>query len=180
MSPRAVAFTPLVATAMRPIVSAVALLAVTAAPAIAADGCRFLLCIAGPWQSIPECRPTVLEVFRQTALGRPFPTCELSGEGSQAFNAGHIAGTCPDMYKVYNDLNGRYLRCTYRWKVDVFIDGYGLWSTVHWDKFGTSTWYSESARQQLGADALDPKYDQDLDEWSKANPPPGGGGGGEG
>ena len=33
----------------------------------AADGCKFLLCIAGPWSSISQCVPTVHDVFRDLA-----------------------------------------------------------------------------------------------------------------
>jgi hypothetical protein len=152
---------------------AVALVTFVAAGTVqAADGCKFLLCIAGPWTVIPECRATVLQVFRDTALGRPFPTCDMSGEGSQAQNALNTESTCPEMYRQYNDYSGAYMGCAYNWKIDVYIDGYGLWETVYWDTFGTSTWYSDSARAQLNAEDLDPKYDNDLAAWEAAHPEP--------
>jgi len=138
----------------------------------AADGCKFLLCIAGPWQQIAECRPTVLQVFRDTALGKPFPACDTSGESSQALNELNTHTTCPEMYRQYNDYSGAYVGCAYRWKIDVYIDGYDLWETVYWDLFGTSTWYSPSAEEMLGPDSLDPKYEQDQAAWDKAHQPP--------
>lgn len=146
----------------------------------ASDGCKFLLCIAGPWTVIPECRPTVLKVLRDTALGKPLPVCEMSGEGNQATNELTTAQTCPEMYRQYNDDSGAYIGCAYSYKIDVRIDGYDLWETVFWDVWGTSTWYSQGARDQLGAGNLDPKYDRDLAAWDAAHQPPDDGGGAPG
>lgn len=139
----------------------------------AADGCKFLLCIAGPWQQIVQCRPTVLEVFRDLALGRPFPACDLSGEGNSAASQWTTEETCPNFYRHYHPNSGAYLRCTFAGKIDVLING-SLWSTVYWDRSGragTSTWYSDEARTSLTADLLDPRYDADKAAWDALHPP---------
>lgn len=49
-------------------IASVTMFASTSAHAV--DGCKFLLCIAGPWTSIPACVSTVKQVFRDLARGR--------------------------------------------------------------------------------------------------------------
>lgn len=137
----------------------------------AADGCKFLLCIAGPWQSISECRPTVYEVFRDLARGRPFPTCDMSGEGNSANNAWATEATCPIMYRHYDAESGAYSGCTYTGRINVYMQG-NLWSQVYWNNRGdTSTWYSDYARSQLttpGAAPLDETFQNDVNNWNAA------------
>ena len=82
-------------------------------PTQAADGCRFLLCIAGPWSSIAECRPTVYEVFHDLSRGRPFPSCDMSGPGNIANNMWTNEASCPSMYRQYTPESGAYAGCTY-------------------------------------------------------------------
>jgi len=149
----------------------------TSSLASAVDGCKFLLCIAGPWQSIALCTPTVLAVFRDLARGKAFPTCDTSGEGNSAGNQWTTEATCPEMYRRYNEVSGAYAGCIYRGRIDVYIDD-EPWSTVYWDMFGTSTWYGDYAREKLSSDMLDPKFDQDQAAWDAAHPdePPDGGG----
>ncbi|MEK8034274.1 hypothetical protein AACH06_25895 [Ideonella sp. DXS29W] len=107
-------------------------------------------------------------------MGRPFPTCDFadSGNGTSSENEYIVQGTCPEMYKQFHPTNDRYLRCTYRWRIPVYIDGYGLWEIVYWDTFGTSTWYSDAARENLEGQPLDPRYDEDQAAWDKAHQPP--------
>lgn len=135
----------------------------------AADGCKFLLCIAGPWHSIAECRPTVHEVFRDLAKGRPFPTCAMSGGGNSAWNTWANEPTCPIMYRLYNDENGSYVGCRYPGQISVQING-TPWSTVFWDFGGnTRTQWSETARLSLnqpGAAALDESFKNDVGSWN--------------
>jgi hypothetical protein len=134
----------------------------------AADGCKFLLCIAGPWTTIPECRPTVYEVFRDLALGRSFPTCDMSGDGNNAGNAWTTEATCPIMYRRY-DHEGYYSGCVYPGLISVYIEG-SLWSQVYWNNRGeTSTWYSDTARESLtqdGAAPLDDTFMNDVSTWN--------------
>lgn len=140
-----------------------------AAPsAQAADGCKFLLCIAGPWNSIAECRPTVREVFRDLARGRPFPMCAMSGAGNAASNNWATEQTCPAMYRQYNH-DGMYSGCTYPGRIEVFIEG-RPWSTVYWG-FGdnTSTYWTPEALSKLnqpGAAPVDQTFQNDVNSWN--------------
>jgi hypothetical protein len=152
---------------------AVAAVLISTDHAKAADGCEFLLCIAGPWQLLAQCRPTVLEVFRDLARGRPLPACDMSGDGNGAGNHWNTEETCPIFYRQYDAYSGRYASCTFAGRIDVHINGLP-WSTVHWDRAGhegTSTWYGEEARNSLTAEMLDPRYDADAAAWDALHPP---------
>jgi hypothetical protein len=135
----------------------------------AADGCKFLLCVAGPWASISQCVPTVHKVLRDLALGRSFPVCDMSGAGNSANNAWLDEASCPGMYHQYNDESGAYMACTYPARISVYVNG-ELWSQVYWDmSANTSTWYSETARAKLeqpDGPPLDDRYLNDLTNWN--------------
>lgn len=138
----------------------------------AADGCKFLLCIAGPWASISQCVPTVREVFRDLARGRPFPTCSMSGAGNSANNTWVDRAACPSMYRQYDSESGSYVGCSYPGRISVYVNG-GLWSQVFWNMGGdTSTVYSDTARtsltQQPGSLPLDDLFLNDLNGWNSA------------
>ncbi len=150
-----------------------AALGVTAsAPAYAVDGCKLLLCLAGPWGSISECVGTVQQALHDLARGRPFPVCDMGGSDTSAQNTWNSQGTCPPWYRNYNDYNGNYVSCTYPSKIDVKVNGQ-LWTTVNWDMSGnTSTWYSDAAKAALSGSQLDPKYDQDKAQWEAEQQPP--------
>lgn len=157
---------------LKPVVLSAALAALgafSAAPAYAVDGCKLLLCLAGPWGSISECRGTVLQAFRDMARGRPFPTCAMSGAGNSAGNNWADQSTCPAMYRQYDSDSGAYSGCTYPGRITVNING-ALWSQVYWDYSGnTSTWYSDAARTQLtqpNAAPLDDTFNSDLTRWN--------------
>ena len=47
-------------------------------PAQAVDGCKVLLCMAGNWQHISQCEPTVSRALRDVALGRSLSAIVLS------------------------------------------------------------------------------------------------------
>lgn len=147
---------------------AAVVLTASASVASAADGCKFLLCIAGPWTTIPECRPTVYEVFRDLAKGKAFPSCAMSGAGNSAGNTWMSESTCPPMYRRYNDYSSFYEGCTYSGRISVYING-GLWSQVYWDTSKTSTWYSEAAKASLsqpGTAPLDNTFENDVAAWN--------------
>jgi hypothetical protein len=146
-------------------------LCMSAGASRAADGCTVLLCLAGPWMSIQQCVPPVAQTLRDLALGKPFPVCDMSGEGNGARNDWATEATCPEMYRNYNQDNGVYEACAYPGRITVVIDGQ-LWSEMFWTTSGpTSTRYSDYARAQLG-DSLDPTYDRDLAAWEAAHQPP--------
>jgi len=137
----------------------------------AVDGCKFLLCIAGPWSSISECVGTVHAVFRDLARGRPFPVCTMSGgPGNSANNAWVGESDCPSMYRQYSAESGAYTGCTYPGRISVYVNG-GLWSQVYWNMGGgTTTWYSDTARSSLtstpGSLPLDDTFVNDLTSWN--------------
>lgn len=162
-------------------IAAVILVGLASSAAHAADGCKFLLCIAGPWQSISECRPTVKEVLRDLARGHPIPTCNMGSSGSSNTGASYrynSASTCPRMYWRLNPRTGDYYHCSYPYVITVNIDG-ALWEKVYFQTDGdTSTWYSDAARSALKGD-IDPTYDRDLSAWEASQQPsPGDGDGG--
>lgn len=149
-------------------VSAVAVLTAWLPSAHAVDGCKFLLCIAGPWQSISQCVPTVKEVFHDLALGHPFPTCSMSGAGNNANNTRMSEGLCPGMYRLYDESHA-YVGCTYSDRIAVYIGG-DLWSQVYWNRQGnTSTWWSDAALTSLAqpnAAPIDETFKNDLTAWN--------------
>ena len=77
-----------------------ALAALAPSPAHAVDGCKVLLCLAAPsWRSIPECVPTINQLHRDLARGKPFPVCSMAGAGNSANNTWASApGYCPPQY----------------------------------------------------------------------------------
>ena len=134
----------------------------------AADGCKFLLCIAGPWSSISQCVPTVHAVFHDLARGRPFPTCSMAGAGNSANNTWVGESSCPSMYRRYGE-NG-YEGCSYPGLISVSVNG-APWSQVFWNTGGsTSTLYSNTATtamtQQTGSAPIDDHFVTDLNRWN--------------
>lgn len=59
-------------------VGGLALLLSSTAPAYAADGCKVLLCFAGNWRDISECRPEVEQALKDQAKGKGWPTCQTT------------------------------------------------------------------------------------------------------
>jgi hypothetical protein len=65
----------------KPAQIALILLASAASPAVAQDasfGCKVLLCAAAStpsWSGIPYCVPVMQQLFKQLALGKPWPVC---------------------------------------------------------------------------------------------------------
>lgn len=133
----------------------------------AADGCKFLLCIAGPWTTIPECRATVYEVFRDLAKGKAFPTCAMSGVGNSAGNSWMSEATCPILYRRYNDYSSFYEGCAYTGKISVVING-APWSDVYWNTSTTATWYSQEAKSALSSSPLDTTFSNDIAAWNSS------------
>ena len=89
--------------------SLLAALAGFTVPAHAVDGCKVLLCLAAPsWRSIPECVPTINQLHRDLARGKPFPACSMAGAGNSANNAWASAPTnCPPQYtRVFEGESG--------------------------------------------------------------------------
>ena len=126
----------------------------------AVDGCKVLLCLAGNWSSISQCRPDVEEAFRQVARGRGWPTCNEGGTANVSNNQWLSQGTCPPMYSRFDE-TGAWAGCTYGGMISVRIKD-APWSDVFWSiGSGTSTRYYAPARAALGGN-IDPTYDRDL------------------
>lgn len=161
-------------TALVPALLAVAALPI---PAHALDGCKVLLCIAGPWQTIPECIPDVREALRRAARGKPWPTCAMAGAGSNTASVNFTSPStaCPPQYlDVVKDECGRVLssNCRMAGSVDIGMGGQLLMQVWFTDGTWTSTWYSDQARTMFGA-WIDPRYDTDYFAWLATQPTPG-------
>ena len=133
------------------------MLLLEAAPARAVDGCKVLLCLAGPWQGIPACVPPVQELFIDLSNGEPFPPCRFasgapsaSSSSGTALSAGGSASNvwmltlaadpdpnCPAQYVTpFMSLMKMY-SCRYSAMIPVTVNGQ-WWSTTYWNVGGQS------------------------------------------
>ena len=116
------------------ITALVALAALVPTPAHAVDGCKVLLCLAAPsWRSIPECVPTINQLHRDLARGKPFPVCSMAGAGNSANNTWASApGYCPPQYtRVSEGESGPIYSCDYTGAVSVSVQGAPFARTWH-------------------------------------------------
>lgn len=141
-------------------------------PAHAVDGCKVLLCLAAPsWRSIPECVPTIHQLHRDLARGKPFPVCSMAGAGNSANNTWASApGYCPPQYtRVFEGESGPIYSCDYAGAVTVNING-APFTRTWWNAGGdTVTEFTPAAKAQLGT--WDTKFDDDYAAWFAALPP---------
>lgn len=139
----------------------------------AVDGCLVLLCFAAPsWRAIPECVPPIQEVLRDLALGRPFPTCDMSGPENTAWHRWSSAPTyCPPQYTHLIDGEpSSYYVCDYIGAVSVQIEN-ELWTRTWWSMGGDSvTEYTPAAKRIMGT--WDPRFDNDYAAWEASQTPP--------
>ena len=162
------------AMASRALVGFVVLLASLVSPsARAADGCLVLLCLTAPsWSNISQCVDPVRSVLRDLARGRPFPSCDTSGDGNLASNQMAVAPAfCPPQYAHEDDReSGPIYSCDYTGAIDVRIDG-ALWSRTWWNPDGDSvTDFSAAAKAQLPG--WDTRFDDDYAHWLATTPAP--------
>jgi hypothetical protein len=136
----------------------VAILIGASTPAWAIDGCKVLLCLSGPWQSIPACVDEVDQLFRDLWSGNPFPRCNFAaGAGytpnvANAPNAGTASASnvwlaqwapapdpnCPPQYvTVAAGIRRTTYGCRYVGTIPVRINGQ-LWSTTYWTMAGSN------------------------------------------
>jgi hypothetical protein len=137
---------------------AAAILIGAVTPAGAVDGCRVLLCLAGPWQRIAACVSEVEQLFQDLWDGDPFPSCRLAGGApytpdlSSAPTLAHAnaANTwlaqwvpapdpnCPPPYVTTFPARDRTMYgCRYIGMIAVRVDGQ-LWSKTYWNVTGAS------------------------------------------
>ena len=148
-------------------------LATFSAPARSVDGCKVLLCLAAPsWRSIPECVPTINQLHRDLARGKPFPTCSMAGAGNSANNDWASApANCPPQYtRVLDGESGLIYSCDYAGAVTVAING-APFTRTWWNMDGdTVTEFTPAAKAQLGT--WNSKFDDDYATWFASLPPP--------
>lgn len=144
----------------------IALMTFGSTQAHAVDGCKVLLCMAGDWRNISQCRPEVEAAFRDVARGHAWPTCGMSGASNSASFGWISEAECPAFYQdfsVNGDTgNSYYSGCRgYDAVIRVQVQG-ASWLDMFWSFSGqpSSTRYYAPARTALGSN-LDPKYDTD-------------------
>ena len=147
--------------------------------AYAIDGCKLLLCLAGNWQSISQCRPDVEQAMRDVARGRGWPECGMGGD-SGTRNTDIAPELCPLQYRTEVQLeSGVMYACPYSGVVDAVVAGQP-WSRTWWAGNGDSvTEWLPAAKAQFANDpgAMDDRFDRDLAAWLASQlpaPAPGG------
>jgi hypothetical protein len=133
-------------------VAAAAVLLTVAMPASAVDGCKVLLCLAGPWQSIPACVGDVEQLFQDLWNGDPFPSCALANGRVPLSNLSNASGAgvasasntwlaqwaaapdpeCPSPYvTLFSELRMPRYGCRYVGVIPLYVGGQ-LWSRTYW------------------------------------------------
>ncbi|WP_046113439.1 hypothetical protein [Aquincola tertiaricarbonis] len=156
-----------------PLKAAVSLVGLTLVfPCLAVDGCLVLLCLAAPsWQAIPQCVPPVRQLFRDLALGRPFPTCAMAGAGNSAAHQWASAPDfCPPQYvSSFDTENSTQYDCAFEGAVSVSIRGEPFVRTW-WRRDGEAvSEFSPAAQAQLGS--WNRRFEDDYAAWVAAQPP---------
>ena len=133
-----------------------AILTAVATPARAVDGCKVLLCLAGPWQAIPACVSEVEQLFQDLWSGAPFPSCDFArgvvfapgvpgaaSVGTASADNMWLAQWqtapdpyCPRQYVTSVSARGRTIYgCGYARAVRLYVDG-EPWSVTYWNLGG--------------------------------------------
>lgn len=145
----------------------------SARPVLAVDGCKALLCLAAPsWQAITDCVPTIHQLHKELAKGKPFPTCSMAGAGNSAQHDWTAApANCPPQYTQLIDMqSGTVYACTYAGVFTVTVNG-NLFTRTWWNTGGDSvTEFTPYAKAVLGT--WHPKFDDDLAAWLATQPAP--------
>ena len=138
-------------------------------PAHAVDGCKLLLCMAGNWQNISQCTPTVRQALRDVARGRGWPTCGMGGNSASG-NQYVAPEQCPEQYKTASgtDESGRVIySCPFSGVIHVAVEG-RPWSRTWWSPSGDSVveWLpAAKAAFASTPDAMDDRFDRDHAAW---------------
>jgi hypothetical protein len=137
-------------------------------PAHAVDGCKLLLCMAGNWQNIAQCTPTVRQALRDVARGRGWPTCSMGGDSASG-NQFVAPEQCPPQYRSnWTDESGqsRY-SCPFGGVIHVAVEGQP-WSRTWWSASGDAVveWLPAARSAFAGApDAMDEQFARDHAAW---------------
>lgn len=139
-------------------------------PGHAVDGCELLLCMAGNWQNISQCTPTVRQALRDVARGRGWPTCSMGGNSASG-NQFVAPEQCPGQYitNLGADEGGRVLySCPFSGVIHVVVDG-RPWSRTWWSPSGDSVveWLpAAKAAFASSPEAMDARFDRDYAAWN--------------
>jgi hypothetical protein len=138
------------------------------APAHAVDGCKLLLCMAGNWQNISQCDPTVRQALRDVARGRGWPTCSMAGNSASG-NQAVAPEQCPPQYRSSSiDVSGQIIySCPFSGVIHVAVDGQP-WSRTWWSPSGDSVveWLpAAKAAFASSPDAMDDRFERDHAAW---------------
>jgi hypothetical protein len=145
---------------------ALALTATT--PALAVDGCKLLLCMAGNWRQIAPCEPTVRQALRDVARGRGWPQCAMGGNSDTAHE--FVAPVnCPEQYRTEQvTRNDRVVYfCPFSGVVLVAVAGQP-WTRTWWSPNGDTVVQWLPAAKAALADqpgAMDTRFDDDHAAW---------------
>ena len=140
------------------------------APARAVDGCKLLLCMAGNWQNIGQCVPTVRQALRDVARGRGWPTCSLSGGGSSG-NQFIAPEQCPAQYvtEVGSGESGvPAYSCPFIGVIHLAVEGQA-WSRTWWSPSGDAvTEWLPAAKAAFASspDSMNAQFDRDFAAWT--------------
>ncbi|WP_246776986.1 hypothetical protein [Microvirga sp. VF16] len=91
----------------------VALFVLAASPVAAQDasfGCKVLLCAAAStpsWSGIPYCLPVMTQLFKQLALGKPWPVCSEGNASAPGYEP--YEPCAPGKVSVRQNDQGHYL-----------------------------------------------------------------------
>jgi len=138
-------------------------------PAHAVDGCKLLLCMAGNWQNIGQCTPTVRQALRDVARGRIWPTCGMGGDSASG-NQYVTPEQCPEQYitNAGTAESGRSIySCPFSGVIHVAVEG-RPWSRTWWSPSGDSVveWLpAAKAAFASTPDAMDDRFDRDHAAW---------------
>ena len=138
-------------------------------PAHAVDGCKVLLCMAGNWQNIGQCTPTVRQALRDAALGRRWPSCSMSGD-SDSGNEYVVPEQCPEQYvtNTGHDERGQPIySCPFNGVIHVTVKG-RPWSRTWWTPSGDAViQWLPAARAAFASspNAMDDRYDREHAAW---------------
>jgi hypothetical protein len=144
---------------------------VASGSAHAFDGCKVILCLAGPWRSIPECVPDVKEALRCMARGKCWPRCASAPGVGLSWTSAY---NCPPQYLVQNEWQGTSY-CAKTGVVDVAFNGVASWVRVWFnqgDDSSVSLEYSAAAKAFIGPDNVNTTFDDDYARWVATQPPP--------
>ena len=138
----------------------------------AVDGCKLLLCLAGTWQNISQCTPTVRQALRDVARGRAWPTCAMGGSSASG-NQFVMPEQCPQQYIGdfgTNEGGGQIYSCPFSGVIHVAVDGQP-WSRTWWSPSGDSVVEWLPAAKQAFANtpqSMDDRFERDLATWLRS------------